>query len=49
MVLTLHIGNNIVGRSVGLQYAQLDDVGPSLEQMESNLQYLWLSWAAVAD
>ena len=49
VVLTLHIGNNIVGRSVGLQYAQLDDVGPGLEEMESHLQYLWLSWAAVAD
>ena len=49
VVLPLHIGNNIVGRSIGLQYAQLDDVGPGLEEMESHLQYLWLSWVAVAD
>ena len=37
MVLTLHIGNNIVGRPIGLQYSQFDDVGPSLEEMESDL------------
>ena len=39
VVLTLHIGNNIVGRSIGFQYSQLDDIGPGLEEMESDLQY----------
>ena len=39
VVLTLHIGNNIVGRSIGFQYSQFDDVGPGLEEMESDLQY----------
>ena len=39
VVLTLHIGNYIVGRSIGFQYSQFDDVGPGLEEMESDLQY----------
>ena len=43
VVLTLHIGNNIVGRPVGFQYSQFDDVGPGLEEVESDLQYLGLS------
>ena len=45
VVLTLHIGNNIVGRSIGFQYSQLDDIGPGLEEMESDLQYLWLKFS----
>ena len=37
MVLALHVGDDVVGAAGGLHDAQLDYVGPRLEQVDGHL------------
>ena len=37
VVLALHVGDDVVGAAGGLHDAQLDDVGPRLEQVDGHL------------
>ena len=37
VVLSLHVGDDVVGAAGGLHDAELDDVGPRLEQVDGHL------------